>query len=59
MRFKLVVKFVSLLKKIILDDERAAQLARDIARKIEEEMAFPGQIKVNVIREKRSIEYAK
>ena len=42
-----------------LDDERAAQLARDIARKIEEEMAFPGQIKVNVIREKRSIEYAK
>ena len=42
-----------------LDDERAAQLARDIARKIESEMAFPGQIKVNVIREKRSIEYAK
>ena len=42
-----------------LDDEKAAQLARDIARKIEAEMAFPGQIKVNVIREKRSIEYAK
>lgn len=42
-----------------LDDEKAAQLARDIARKIESEMAFPGQIKVNVIREKRSIEYAK
>lgn len=42
-----------------MDDDRAAQLARDIARKIESEMAFPGQIKVNVIREKRSIEYAK
>lgn len=42
-----------------LDDDKAAQLAREIARKIEKDMAFPGQIKVNVIREKRSIEYAK
>lgn len=42
-----------------LDDDKAAQLARDIARQIEKDMAFPGQIKVNVIREKRSIEYAK
>ncbi|MBA3752330.1 ribonuclease Y, partial [Candidatus Dependentiae bacterium] len=42
-----------------LDDEKAAFLARDLARKIEQEMAFPGQIKVNVIREKRTIEYAK
>jgi ribonuclease Y len=42
-----------------LDDEKAAILARDIARKIEKEMTFPGQIKVNVIREKRSIEYAR
>ncbi len=42
-----------------LDDEKAAMLARDIARKIEKEMAFPGQIKVNVIREKRAIEYAR
>ncbi len=42
-----------------LDDDKAAQLARSIARKIEQEMAFPGQIKVNVIREKRAIEYAK
>ncbi len=42
-----------------LNDEAAAVLARDIARKIEQEMAFPGQIKVNVIREKRAIEYAK
>ncbi len=42
-----------------LDDEKAAILARDIAKKIEEEMSFPGQIKVNVIREKRAIEYAR
>ncbi len=42
-----------------LDDEHALILARDIARKIEQEMSFPGQIKVHVIREKRAIEYAK
>ena len=43
----------------IMDDEKAIILARAIARKIEEEMNFPGQIKVNVIREKRAIEYAR
>lgn len=43
----------------MLDDERAMNLARDIARKVEMEMNFPGQIKVNVIREKRAIEYAR
>jgi len=42
-----------------LDDEKAAMLARDIAKKVEQEMTFPGQIKINVIREKRSIEYAR
>jgi ribonucrease Y len=42
-----------------LDDEKAAVLAREIARRIEKEMTFPGQIKVNVIREKRTIEYAR
>jgi ribonuclease Y len=42
-----------------LDDEAAKTLARDLAHKIEQEMNFPGQIKVNVIREKRAIEYAK
>jgi ribonuclease Y len=42
-----------------LSDEKAAILARDIAKKIEETINFPGQIKVNVIREKRIIEYAK
>jgi ribonucrease Y len=42
-----------------LDDEKSLMLAREIARKVEQEMSFPGQIKINVIREKRSIEYAK
>jgi ribonucrease Y len=42
-----------------IDDERSNSIARDIARRIEKEMAFPGQIKVNVIREKRATEYAK
>ncbi len=43
----------------MLDDEKSAMLAIDIARKVEKEMSFPGQIRVNVIREKRTIEYAK
>ena len=34
-------------------------LARDLAKKIEEEMEYPGQIKVNVLRETKAIEYAK
>ena len=42
-----------------LDDDQAILLARNIASKIEQEMSFPGQIKVNVIREKRAIEYAR
>ena len=42
-----------------LTDDAALNLAREVARRIEEEMNFPGQIKVNVIREKRMIEYAR
>jgi len=44
---------------LALDDEKASILARDLAKRIEETISFPGQIKVNVIREKRIIEYAK
>lgn len=40
-------------------DERAAQLSFDISQKIEKEMQYPGQIKVTVIREMRSVSYAK
>jgi ribonuclease Y len=42
-----------------VDDLAATRLARDIAKKIEESMQYPGQIKVTVIRETRAIEYAK
>lgn len=41
-----------------LSDEDAILLSRDIARKIEESLTFPGQIKVTVIRETRAVEYA-
>ena len=42
-----------------LDDMSCIQLSRDIARRIEESMEYPGQIKVTVVRETRSVEYAK
>lgn len=42
-----------------ISDEQALFLAKDIASKIEKEMEYPGQIKVNVIRETRSVDYAK
>lgn len=42
-----------------IDDAQSSMLARDIARKIEEELEYPGQIKVTVIREQRAVEYAK
>ena len=42
-----------------ISDDQMTILARDIAKKIEEEMEYPGQIKVNLIREKRVTDYAK
>jgi ribonuclease Y len=42
-----------------LSDAHAAQLSRDIAKKIEQELSYPGQIKVTVVRESRYVEYAK
>ncbi len=42
-----------------VDDAQTLFLAKDIAKKIEQELEYPGQIKVNVIREFRSVEYAK
>ncbi|MCD6162413.1 MAG: ribonuclease Y [candidate division Zixibacteria bacterium] len=42
-----------------MDDIKCSQLSSEIARKIEAEMEYPGQIKVTVIRETRSVEYAK
>ena len=42
-----------------IDDATALKLARDIAKEIEAELKYPGEIKVNVIRETRSVEYAR
>ena len=42
-----------------VDEDRMVLLAREIANKIEEEMEYPGQIKVNLIRETKAVEYAK
>ena len=48
-----------MVKPTDIDDVSAAALARDIAKKVEEDLVFPGQIKVTVIRETRNIEYAR
>jgi ribonuclease Y len=42
-----------------MDDVESASLARNIARKVEEDLVFPGQIKVTVIRETRNVEFAR
>ncbi len=42
-----------------IDDYKAHQLAKEIAKRIEEELRYPGEIKVNVIRETRIVEYAR
>jgi ribonuclease Y len=42
-----------------IDDLEATRLARDVAKKIEEGMQYPGQIKVTIIRETRAVDYAK
>ena len=42
-----------------INDAQMTILARDVAKKVEDEMEYPGQIKVNIIRETRFVEYAK
>ena len=42
-----------------INDDEMVVLARDVSKRIEDEMEYPGQIKVNVIREKRIVDYAK
>ena len=42
-----------------VNDEQMVLVARDIVKKIEAELEYPGQIKINVIRESRAIDFAK
>ncbi|MPN20658.1 Ribonuclease Y [bioreactor metagenome] len=42
-----------------IDDLTSVRLARDIVKKIENELEYPGQIRVTVIRETRAVDYAK
>jgi ribonuclease Y len=42
-----------------INDDQMIVVARDIVKRIEEELEYPGQIKVNVIRESRAVDYAK
>ncbi|MCE7875064.1 ribonuclease Y [bacterium CPR1] len=48
-----------LVKPDVVDDLGATRLAREVAKKIEEDLDYPGQIKVTVIRETRSFEFAR
>lgn len=48
-----------MVKPDIINDDKMILLARDICRKIENDLEYPGQIKVNIVRESRAIEYAK
>ena len=48
-----------MVKPNVVNDDQLVLLARGITKKIEDELDYPGQIKVNVIRESRAVEYAK
>ena len=48
-----------MVKPEVVNDDKMKILARDIAKKIESELDYPGQIKVSVIRESRTVDYAK
>ncbi|MBS6164017.1 MAG: ribonuclease Y, partial [Clostridiales bacterium] len=48
-----------MVKPDVITDDKMILLAKDICKKIENDLEYPGQIKVNIIRESRAIEYAK
>ena len=47
-----------IVKPDIVDDDGTLRLARDLTKRVEDELSYPGKIKVTVIREKRIVEYA-
>lgn len=48
-----------MVKPDVVSDEQMVLIARDVVKKIEEELEYPGQIKVNIVRENRIVDYAK
>jgi len=48
-----------MVKPVDIDDLQAQVMARDIAKQVEEELQYPGQIKITVVRETRSVEFAR
>jgi ribonuclease Y len=48
-----------MVKSDVIDDLGCVTLSRDLARQIEDELEYPGQIKITVVREKRTVEYAR
>ena len=48
-----------IVKPDVISDDQMTIVARDIVNKIENELEYPGQIKVNIIRESRAVDYAK
>ena len=48
-----------MVKPDVISDDQMTIVARDVVKKIEEELEYPGQIKVHIIRENRAIDYAK
>ena len=48
-----------MVKPEIVTDDQMCLVARDIVKRIESELEYPGQIKVNIIRESRAVDYAK
>ena len=53
------IKAGALITNVVKNDDGIKVMAKEIAKRIEEQMEYPGQIRVNVIRETRSTEYAK
>ena len=48
-----------MVKPELVNDEGMKLIAREMAKKIEDEVKYPGQIKLNLIRETRTVDYAK
>lgn len=59
MLFRQDARYRIMVKPEEVNDEQMVLVARDIVKKIESELEYPGQIKINVIRESRAIDYAK